>query len=146
MLALITHVLYTYTQIYIETLNFRDGIMSTELKGLAKAFNTILSRSEETQVPSKAVQEAEERKKVELKLRKQIRELRRSRKQIDGHKKVDILKKEFEKSLRRIATRGVVALFNAVRDAKSEAATTGASVDQMPIDSFMALLSTHNKQ
>ena len=114
----------------------------SELKGLAKAFNTILTRSEE-KGSEPVLTEAEERKKTELKLRKQIRELRKSRKLIDGHKKVDVLKKDFERQLRRIATRGVVTLFNAVREVKESAAAGAASSSQMPIDSFMDLLKTH---
>lgn len=111
----------------------------SELKGLSKAFNTILTRSDEKNA-ERAVDEIDERKKTELKLRKQLKELRKSRKQIDGHKKVDVLKKDFERQLRRIATRGVVSLFNAVREVKSSA--DSAPLNQMPIDSFMNLLNT----
>lgn len=108
-----------------------------ELKGLAKAFNTIISRAEEA--PARTQNDQEERAKVQEKLRKQIRELRRTKRLADGHTKVDVLKKDAERQLRKVATQGVVALFNAVRQVK-EAKEAGEKVEEMPIDSFMDLL------
>ena len=119
--------------------------MSEEgIKGFSKAFSTILSRSV-TEEASVVLAERPDIKKdiadktVEEKLRKQLRETRKLKRVNDGHVKVDILKKQHEKSLRKIATRGVVSIFNAVREYK-EGNENSARVDQMPMTTFMDLL------
>ena len=123
--------------------------MSTEeeqFKGLSKAFATILSRpvadgakvvlSERTELTA-----ADEKRKVEEKLRRQLRETRRAKKEHDGHVKVDVLRKDFEKNLRKIANKGIVKIFNAVREYKEgKSASEKKGVETMPMAKFMDLL------
>ena len=127
--------------------NLKSPLMTTEegIKGFAKAFSTILSR-QVTDGETAVLAERSDLKKevsdraVEDKLRKQIRESRKAKRLNDGHVKVDVLKRQQEKTLRKIATKGVVSIFNAVREFKEGNAVSTARVDQMPMDSFMELL------
>ena len=118
--------------------------MSEEgIKGFAKAFTTILSRSstegEAILAERPDIKADMKDRAVEERLRKQLRDSRKSKRVNDGHVKVDILKRPQEKVLRKIATRGVVSIFNAVREFK-EGNTDAARVDQLPMASFMELL------
>ncbi len=111
-----------------------------EIKGLSKAFATILARPASAAVLSERteLQAALVKQKTEDKLRRQLRETRRAKKSNDGHVKIDILKKDYEKGLRKIANKGIVQIFNAVKSFK-EGSTSG-SVKDMPMENFMDLL------
>ena len=106
--------------------------MSENIKGLSSAFATIISREDALRREGEG-----KRKNEEIALVKKLKEARRAKTLNEGHvKKIDILKKDLEKGLRKIATKGVVTLFNAVRqfqDKKTE-------IQEMPIDNFMQLL------
>jgi Rrp15p len=127
---------------------FSSEMSEEGIKGFAKAFSTILNRSvnegESAVLAERTdVKENLKDKAVEDHLRKQLRESRKAKKINDGHVKVDALKKQYEKNLRKIATKGVVSIFNAVREFKegnAAADANAARVDQMPMNSFMELL------
>ncbi len=115
------------------------------MKGFSKAFATILGRqkTEKNEILAERAElhEQEAKQKVEEKLRKELRETRKAKKTTDGHKKIDVLRKDYEKSLRKIANKGIVKIFNAVREFKEgKIAEQKTKVDQMPMNSFMELL------
>lgn len=115
------------------------------IKGFAKAFSTILSRSVNKGESAILAERSDVKKEVadkvvEDRLRKQLRESRKAKKLNDGHVKVDIFKKQFEKNLRKVATKGVVSIFNAVREFKEGNSAEATPVDKMPMSSFMELL------
>jgi len=100
------------------------------LKGIFSALNTILDRPEKkkkkgiilseisTQEIEKKKKEEEERRKIEEQKKKQrLAKLTRH----ETHVLPDITNREFERDLRKIATRGVVKLFNSVLIAQEEA-------------------------
>jgi hypothetical protein len=123
--------------------------MSSEegIKGFAKAISTILRRNVDKKESAVLAERSDvikdvKEKAVEDKLRKQLRESRRTKRTFDGHVKVDILKRQHEKNLRKVATKGVVSIFNAVRQFK-EGNLPGegsANVEKMPMNNFMELL------
>ena len=116
-------------------------------RGLSKAFATILSRPVTAAKSSTAVlSERSElqadllKRKLDQKLEKQLRETRRAKRTNDGHVKVDVLQKDHEKGLRKIANKGIVQIFNAVRVFKEGQKSGGSGVQEMPMDNFMDLL------
>ena len=116
------------------------------LKGFSKAFATILSRQkkekgDEILAERAELHQLEEKQKSEEKLKKQLRETRKAKKSEDGHTKVDVLRKDYEKSLRKVANRGIVKIFNAVREFKEgKISEQKSKVDKMPMNNFMELL------
>jgi len=92
-------------------------------KGLCRAFANILARSlvSPGALPVLCETEIEKKlgdKKREFKEKKMISLARKAEKN-KGHTKVDNGKSPFDLNLRRIATQGVVSLFNAVREFQS---------------------------
>jgi uncharacterized phage infection (PIP) family protein YhgE len=109
-------------------------------KGFNKALTTILTREESEEFSHIKFRdvEAEIESIQTLKLKKQLKKVKES---VDNQiKKIDILKKDSEKRLRRTATKGVVQIFNAVRLFQEKKKSINSNA--VPLDTFMELLTT----
>lgn len=122
------------------------------LKGLQSAFNTIMERERQKKkgaviLSEMRIGDSEAQKKEEERKRREERDKRRQMKAKlalhKAHVMPDVLQKSFEMDLRKIATKGVVRLFNSVQTAQAEEAAEKARAEKKDEESRVSKLNTY---
>eukprot|EP00929_Paragymnodinium_shiwhaense_P041822 TRINITY_DN21716_c0_g1_i1.p1 TRINITY_DN21716_c0_g1~~TRINITY_DN21716_c0_g1_i1.p1 ORF type:complete len:176 (+),score=77.92 TRINITY_DN21716_c0_g1_i1:74-601(+) len=110
-------------------------------KGFGAAFSSVLDRDIKENVAAPVLAETQVEKKIKEKKaemrEKKLQSLAKKAEKDKGHAKPDITQKAFELQLRKVATQGVVTLFNAVKDFQSRGQDTSfdakAALGKTPI-------------
>jgi len=122
------------------------------LKGLQSAFNTIMERERQKKkgaviLSEMRIGDSEAQKKEEERKRREERDKRKQMKAKlalhKAHVMPDVLQKNFEMDLRKIATKGVVRLFNSVQTAQAEAAAEKERAEKEDGESRASKLNTY---